>query len=275
MTVWAEGVFFLNAVLDYGLLAGAVRLSGNAQTIRLLWAALLGGLFAVLSLHPIPAVQGLPGQILGFCLLAITAFGLSLQTIRMSALFLLLSLALCGIQLAAAELFRCGAVLWKNGVLLRVSWQGLLASATLLYGGCALLSGSIHGRKRLLLATRVQIPGGSAAFTSLADTGNFLRDPLTGRPVVLADAAIAAQLLALTKDELRRPAETLAELAVSRPELRPRLIPFSAIGTSHGLLLGIRCTELQVGDDRRLGGILAFAPDSVSEDGSYHGLTGG
>lgn len=101
------------------------------------------------------------------------------------------------------------------------------------------------------------------------------RDPLTGRPVLLADAGVAAQLLDLGPEALRRPAETLPALARARPELQPRLIPFCTVGTERGLLLGVRCQELLVGRERRSGGILAFAPGEVSEDGSYHGLTGG
>ena len=275
MTIWAEQVFLLNAALDYGLLAGTVRLRGGRRTARLCWAALLGGLFAVLSLYPIPLVRGMAGRSLGFLLLVLTAFGLSVEALRMAAVFLGLSLALCGIQVAAVEWFRCGTVLHHGGVLILTSWQTLLASAALLYGVCALLSGSVCGKKRELMQTVARIPGGAASFCSLCDTGSFLRDPLTGRPVVLADAAIGAQLLGLSREALRHPVETMAELVTCRPELRPRLIPYRAIGTENGLLLGIRCVDLQVGEERRSGGILAFAPVRLSEDGSYHGLTGG
>lgn len=275
MTVWAEGVFLLNAALDYGLLAGAVRLRGGPVSRRLAWAALLGGALAVLALYPLPLVRSAPGRILGLLLLTACAYGLSLEALRLGGLFLGLSLALCGIQTALAELLGVGTVLWRGGVLLRVSWQGLLASAALLYGACAALSGAVHGRKRLLLPVQVTAAGKTLRFRCLADTGSFLRDPLTGRPVVLADASVAASLLGLRREQLLRPAESLTQIVADRPELRPRLIPYSAVGTERGLLLGVRCPSLTVGKERREGGILAFSPDMISEDGSYHGLTGG
>ena len=253
MTVWAEGVFLLNAGLDLGLLAGAGRLLGGPLRRRLLRAVAggggraLGGALALLALLPVPALSGLPGRTLGLVLLTACAYGVSLDALRQGVLFLGLSLALCGVQAALAELFAWGAVLFRGGVLLPVSWRSLAVSAALLYGACAALSGAVRERKRLLLRTQATAAGRTVSFRSLADTGSFLRDPLTGRPV----------------------------LARARPELQPRLIPFCTVGTERGLLLGVRCQELLVGRERRSGGILAFAPGEVSEDGSYHGLTGG
>ena len=275
MVVWAEGVFLLNAALDYGLLAGAVRLRGGILSRRLLWSALLGGTLAVLALYPLPLTRSVPGRILGLCLMMACAFGVSLEALRLGGLFLGLSLALCGIQTALVELLGTETVLWRSGVLLRVSWQSLLASAALLYGACIALSGAVHGRKRLFLPVQAAAAGKTVRFRCLMDTGSFLRDPLTGRPVVLADASVAASLLGLGREQLLRPAESLPRLAAERPELRPRLIPYSALGTERGLLLGIRCPRLTVGKERREGGILAFSPELVSGDGSYHGLTGG
>lgn len=275
MTVWGEAVFLLNAALDYGLLAGAVRLRGGALTRKVLFAALLGGVFAVLSLYPLPLVRGTVGRVAGFFLMTACAYGISLEALRRGALFLLLSLSLCGIQAALSELFSWGTVLFRGGVLLMVSWRSLVASAALLYGVCAALSGAAQGRRRLYLRTQVTAGGRTMSFRALSDTGNFLRDPLTGKPVVLADAVIAASLLGLGREALLHPAETLPQLASRRPELQPRLIPYSTVGTGKGLLLGIRCQELLVGKQRRSGGILAFSPEEVSEDGSYHGLAGG
>ena len=154
MTVWAEGVFLLNAGLDLGLLAGAARLLGRPLRRRLLLAAVLGGALALLALLPVPALSGLPGRTLGLVLLTACAYGVSLDALRQGVLFLGLSLALCGVQAALAELFAWGAVLFRGGVLLPVSWRSLAVSAALLYGACAALSGAVRERKRLLLRTQ-------------------------------------------------------------------------------------------------------------------------
>lgn len=274
MTVWAEGVFLLNAVLDYALLTGAVRLRGGVRTGRQILAALFGGGIALLALYPLPCSSN-AGRFLSLFFLTVIAYGISLEAIRRGILFLLLSLTLCGIQILLAELVPKTAVLWKNGVLLQASWQSLTISAALLYGICALLCGAVDNKKRKLLSTQVTVGGRTVSFRALMDTGNFLRDPLTGHSVILADSTIAASLLNLERTQLEQPMETMREMMEERPELQPRLIPFRTIGTERGLLLAVHCQELWVDGIRREHGILAFSPGNVSEDGSYHGLTGG
>lgn len=272
MTVWAEGVFLLNGALDYLLLAGAVRLRGGRPQRRILWAAALGGIWAVLALFP--PFGGLVFTAVGFFLLSGCAFGISAEGLRLTAVFLGLSLALCGIQTAISPLAG-GVIRTGAGVLLQVSVPVLASSAALLYGMAAAVSGAVVGKKPLLVPVQVTAAGRTVRFRSLWDTGSFLRDPLTGRPVVLADSTVARSLLQLEPAALRDPMAAMERLMRECPALKPRLIPYRAVGVEQGMLLGVRCAALSVRGEERLGGILAFAPGSVSEDGSYHGLTGG
>ena len=88
MTVWGEGVFLLNAALDYLLLSGAVRLRGGVmQRRRIAVGALMGGICALLALH-----EGTEICVwLGLPVLLICAFGISWETLRCGALFVGLS----------------------------------------------------------------------------------------------------------------------------------------------------------------------------------------
>jgi len=272
MTVWAEGVFLLNASLDYLLMAGAVRLRGGRPGKRLISAAMLGGTVSVMALFP--PFRGIGMAAFGFVLLVLYAFGISWDGLRHGAVFLALSLALCGIQTALAPM--AGSMIrTAGGVLLRVSWPVLLASAAMLYGFAASVSGAVTGRKPRLIPIQITAAGKTVRFQSLLDTGSFLRDPLTGRPVVLADSTVALSLLRLEQNDLRDPGGAMLRLMRMHPEVKPRMIPYKAVGVEQGMLLGIRCAAMTVGNEQRAGGILAFMPGTVSEDGSYHGLTGG
>ena len=272
MTVWAEGVFLLNASLDYLLLAGAVRLRGGRPGKRLIGAALLGGAASVLALFP--PFRGFGVSAAGFFLLVLCAYGLSLDGLRCGAVFLALSLALCGIQTALAPLTG-GLIRTAEGIFLRVTWPMLAASAALLYGFAASVSGAVTGKKPRLIPVQITAAGKTVRFRTLLDTGSFLRDPLTGRPVVLADSTVAGTLLQLEQQDLRDPCGAALLLSRLHPEVKPRMIPYKAVGVEQGMLLGIRCEAMSVGSEQRAGGILAFMPGTVSEDGSYHGLTGG
>lgn len=102
-------------------------------------------------------------------------------------------------------------------------------------------------------------------FTALRDTGNNLRDPITGKPVLVVDAQIAARLTGLTPAALRNPVGNLEAL----PGLR--LIPYQTIGNT-GFLLAISIPKAKIGN--RQGGVLvAFSPQVLGS--RYQALTGG
>ncbi len=70
---------------------------------------------------------------------------------------------------------------------------------------------------------------------ALRDTGNTLRDPITGAPVLVVSAQVGQRLTGLTREQLAKPIETMAQ----RPIPGLRLIPYRAVGQSGGLLLGL------------------------------------
>lgn len=117
---------------------------------------------------------------------------------------------------------------------------------------------------------------------ALVDTGNRLRDPLTGHPVVVVDQAVLQRLL----PESLHPAVEQMEsgdltavtrlLASERWSSRFRVIPFSSIGRRHGLMVGFRPDAVRlVIDGRPLPAgdcILAVYKGPLDPDGAYEAL---
>ena len=75
---------------------------------------------------------------------------------------------------------------------------------------------------------------------AIIDTGNFLKEPLTGNPVVIVEKqvleeCISAEILQNVQDIIN------GKIKVSDKYIsKIRLIPFSALGTENGLILGIK-----------------------------------
>ena len=109
-----------------------------------------------------------------------------------------------------------------------------------------------------------------ASMLALCDTGNTLRDPVTGQSVLIVDPRIAGALLGLEPQQLRRPVETVATGVI--PGLR--LVPYRAVGQAGGMLLAMRFENVKIGS-RRQRAIVAFAPEGLGEDQMYQALTGG
>ena len=103
--------------------------------------------------------------------------------------------------------------------------------------------------------------------TALQDTGNTLRDPVTGQQVLVIGADAANKLIGLTKSQLQTPVESVNAI----PGLR--LIPYHSVG-SNGFLLAMRLSNVKIGSWQG-STLVAFAPEGLSGEGAYQALTGG
>lgn len=280
MTVYLDELFALNTALNYLLLAGSARLGGGAlRRRRLLAAAALGGVYAAAALVPELRFLRAGGmKAAAAALMLLTAFGASVRTVRLGALFLALAFCLGGAAFLCVQALGGGVLLLPSGAYYPVSTAGLLALA-----GCGYLVAytvfsrlAEHGGGEIT-PLYLRANGHIAALRALRDTGNTLRDPITNERVLVTDLRAAQTLLpeaALSAERLARPDALLTELSALYPQLRFRLIPYRAVGTQAGLLLALRCAVTDRQGKRR-DVMAAFSPTPVSDGGNFNALTGG
>lgn len=254
MTVYLDLVMVLNFLVDFLLLLATNRLSGfPAEGKRCAAAAVLGSIYGGVCLLTGFRFLGNTlwrGVFLG--LMGLIAFGMNRSALKRTGVFLLLSMALGGM-----------AVSFGRG-----SWQPLILSAGGLWLLCRTAFGdTVGGREYVPL----ELTHGDAGvkLTALRDSGNTLRDPVTGEQVLVLSAEAAMELTGLTPEQLRRPLETLAQ----RPVPGLRLIPYRAVGSS-GFLLGLRFENARIGN-RRQSIVAAFAPEGLGRGGMVQALAGG
>jgi len=186
-------------------------------------------------------------------LMAGIAFGWNRSALQRGAVFVLLSMALGGIAVGFGKgsfwmLVASSMGLW---LLCRISFRGSLGQRE--YVPVEL---TWNGRKKSLIALR--------------DTGNTLRDPLTGEQVLVAGADIGTEFLGLSDHQLRHPVETLASGLI--PGMR--LIPYTAVGQPGGMLLAVRFKAAKIGNTYG-DPLVAFAPEVIGKGAVYQMLTGG
>lgn len=254
MEVYADILFLLNFLVDFLLLVGTNRLSGHGMGIRrALPAGLIGGAYAVACLLPgFTFLGNTLWRLVCLAGMSTVAFGLSESGLRRGILFVLLSMALGGI-----------AVGLGNG-----GFWALVLSAGCVCGLCILgFRGRVTGQRYVPVS--VTVGGKTVELTALLDTGNTLRDPISGKPVLVVEESAAEKLCPLTPSQLAHPIETMASSKL--PGLR--LIPFRAVGSKAGMLLGIRPDCVRV-DGKEQAYIVAFVPQSLGH-GRYQALAGG
>ena len=198
MTVYAERVFALNAVLNFLLLLGSARLAGApAPMRRVLPAAALGGVYAVAALVPaLGFLQTAGMKAVTAALMLLLAFGAEKRTLRLGLLFLALAAAFAGLVLLCTQVFRTGLVLVGGSAYYPVSFFGLVLVAAAAYLAARLVFSRLfqHGGRQIVPLT-VRLGAREAPIRALRDTGNTLCDPITGEAALVIDAQTAAQLL--------------------------------------------------------------------------------
>ncbi len=254
MGVYLDLTVLLNFLVDWLLLSGTNRLSGFPQEgKRTLAAAALGGLYGGACLLPgFRFLGNLLWRTVSLGLMGAIAFGLGAAAWKRSGVFVLLTMALGGV---AASLHRSNIpalVLGAGGIWLL----------------CRTAFGASLGQEYIPIT--LTYGGSQVKLTALRDTGNTLRDPISGEPVLVISPEAARQLTGLTAEQLGKPMETM----MHRPIPGLRLIPYRAVGQGGSFLLGLKVPEAVAGG-RKCSTIVAFAPEGFGRGEGYQALAGG
>lgn len=243
MDIYLDLAVILNFIVDFLLLLGTNRLAGfPLDARRCALAAALGGIYGGACLIPGFSFLGsLLWRTVCLALMAGLAFGLSKSAFKRGGVFLLLSLALGGL----AESLGQGDILT------------LCLAAGGIWGLCRAAFGERVGGQEYV-PLHLNYEGKNLSLTALRDTGNTLRDPVTGEPVFLICGQAAETLTGLSQEALRHPLETLAQ----RPISGLRLIPYRAVGSGSGMLLGLKFRDVKLGN-KTLDAVVAFAPEGL------------
>ena len=255
MRVYLDLVVILNFLVDFLLLLGTNRLAGfPTEGKRLALAAAFGGLYSgVCLLAGFRFLGNTLWRLVSLAGMAGIAFGWNRSTLKRGGVFILLSMALGGIALGFG----------------RANVPSLVLAAGGMWLLCRAAFGDGVGQREYV---NVELAYGEnrEAVIALKDSGNTLRDPVTGEQVLVIAGDVAGRLTGLTEAQLRTPLETLAQ----RPLPGLRLVPYRAVGQGSGMLLALRFSDVKI-NGRRQSAVVAFAGEGLGSGQMYQALTGG
>lgn len=271
--IYVDSLFFLNLAINYFILLATARLCPHPpRRLRLAAGAAVGGLYAVGTVLPeLSLLLSLPMKLLCGLAMVLAAFGGQGRCGRTYVVFLAVSAAFGGAVWAISMLIY-GFV--PGRVYVPVSMPMLAVSFSLCYVIVSLVFRRIGSRaERRLVQVEVTLGTRHAAFSALEDTGNALCDPITGAPVIAANAEALYPLLP-QGIRLSASAEENFRLLAADADLRPRLrlIPYAAVGVESGLLLALRPDRILTDGKPAEAALVAVSPNAVCPDGEYQAV---
>lgn len=281
--IYVDTLFLLNLTIDYLLLLCSARVAGEVLSRwRFLAGAVLGGGYAVAIFLPGLAFLQHPAcrVAVGVGMVLVAFWGCQ-YLFRVCLIFFALSCAFGGGVLAISLLGGQGLSL-TGGVFYSVmDIKIVFLSAAVCYCLLTLIFrhwGRHEGIPGALIPVKLELEGQSVTVIALEDTGNTLTDPISGRPVIVAEGGALHSLFQAGAEfslkELLDPAATLEGRQGTALAQRLRILPYRAVGVSGGLLLAIRVDGVWVDGKGGRGGLVALSPTPLSDGGRYRALVG-
>ena len=274
--VYIDRVFVLNTLVDYMLLLTTASLAGIP--LRRGWFVLfsvLGGGYAVTTFL-IPTLAKPVMRVLFGGMIGMLAFCRDPRPWRLTALFFLLSGALAGLMLALGLAIGSPIGIMQRIYYADMSWGVLLGSSAAFYGLLHLLfrQAARYGGGNTVDIT-IAIKGQHCRVRALRDSGNTLRDPVRGQPVLVVETtAITPLLEEKILQILRSNSSVEVKMAkISEKCLGFTLLSYQSIGKHNGLLLAVRSDYLQIGKHTVPRALVALTDTPIGN--GCHALWGG
>ena len=254
LEIYLDLVVILNFLVDFLLLLGTNRLSGfPASAPRAAAAAALGAVYSAMCMtRQLRFLGGFVWRIVSLAGMAVIAFGRDKSAWKRTGVFVLLSMALGGAAMSVGR---------GNFLTLILAAGGVWALCRIGFGT------QVGGRE--YVPVELTHDGKTVSMIALRDSGNTLRDPVTGEQVLVIAGEVAEKLTGLTREQLCSPLKTV----MSHPIPGLRLIPYRTVGQAGNMLLAMRVGKVKIGT-REQSAIVAFAPEGLGRGDVYQALTG-
>lgn len=293
-TVYLDVVFMINFFMDFVLLWATAKFSQVRTTrVRLVAGALVGAFYSLALLLPsLHYLLSFSIKVLFSVAMVLVAFPRLRfkRFLQVLGYFYLVAFTMGGAMLGAMYLISKDQDVYgiMNGIFVflaevKYTWlvAAVIAAVVLVRYGVGFLKRNFF-HSFFKVPVIIRLGGKTISTKALVDTGNQLKDPLTQKPVMIVEFSVLEKIMprelaeALGEENEPDLERIVASLSGSRWASRIRLVPFSSIGKSKGMLVGIRPDEVIVitsDNNIRIKDIIVGIYHSpLSPEGTYRAL---
>lgn len=209
------------------------------------------------------------------------------QLIRQVIIFYLTSFLFGGVAFALIYVIKPQEILMKNGLFLgtyplKTIFIGAIIATIILITGFKIVKNKIS-KKDMYCNIKIIIEKKQVETTAIVDTGNMLKDPITGVPVIVVESSllekvIPKEILQNTEQIIGGDFKNVPEIIRNKYIAKLKLIPYSSLGRQNGMLIGIKSDEIIIETEenaiRKDNIIIGIYNKSLTKRGEYRALIG-
>jgi len=292
MTVYLDIVFFENVLMNYIIIfATGVVVKEKLSKFRILISSVIGAIYTIIMyLNIIPIYSNFIMKLVLSIAMVYIAFKPKTfkKLIKNLIIFYLVSFVFGGCVFALMYFIQPQLAQIRNGVFvgaypLKVALIGGLISFAIIQISFKIVKTKLS-KKDMIYQIEITINNKSIKTKALLDTGNLLKEPITGIPVIVTEhtslySVLPTEVLNNTEKILGGDTDELMKNdEVSKIISRFRMIPFSSLGKQNGLLLGIKADSINIEIDEKIENInnviIGIYDKSFTKNGAYSAIFG-
>lgn len=204
------------------------------------------------------------------------------EFLREILIFYLTSFTFGGVTFALLYFISPGNILFENGALVGTYPLKMILIGGLIGFFIIIISfKSIKNKlskKDMLCNISIVFEEGKVDVNAIVDTGNFLKEPITGKPVIIVEKDVLKNAIPVDILENMQAIINGTKEIEEKYMSKIRLIPFSALGTEKGLLLGIKPENFYINyqgkivENKKV--IVGLYNKKLSRNNKYNALVG-
>lgn len=287
MTIYLDIVLIENLCMNYIILyATGIIYKTKTKMLRLTLSSMIGAVYAVLAYMQVLEIYS---SLLLKLLLSVGMVYLAYapKTLKILGkqllIFYLTSFVFGGVAFALLYFIKPQDIFLKNGLYIgtypiKIVALGAIVGFIILKSVFRILKGKLT-RKELFCEILIKMENKEVIVTAMIDTGNLLKEPITGTPVIVVERQSLIELLP------KKILENLDSILIGNQTIelgryasKFRIIPFSSLGKQNGMLLGIKMDEVFIiAEEEKIqvpDVIVGICNQSLTRNGLYTALIG-
>lgn len=290
MTIYIDVIIVENLIMNYIILYATGLIAKNKiYYFRIFLASLIGAIYSVIQyVSKLDIYSNLLFKMILSIVIVFVAFNPQnvKKMCKQLIMFYLTTFTFGGVATYLIYLLQPQNVIIKNGMyvgtyVLKVIFIGAILGSVVLVVSFKIAKNKIT-KKDMMCKIKIKLNGKEKTLDTMVDTGNMLKEPITGNSVVVVEKVVLYDLI--PKDILNNIESILGGDFEKIPEdvkneyiSRLKIIPFSSLGKQNGMLIGIKPEKLEVINEQteeKNNAIIGIYNKSLTKRGEYNALIG-